>query len=59
MTPERLPDRCAFLFFPGAGAIQTLLISDSLFRINDVAKRKKYVSLVDSVKESGGEVCQS
>mmetsp|Transcript_19667 Transcript_19667/g.54879 ORF Transcript_19667/g.54879 Transcript_19667/m.54879 type:complete len:382 (-) Transcript_19667:320-1465(-) len=37
------------------GAIQTLLISDSLFRINDVAKRKRYVGLVDSVKESGGE----
>lgn len=39
-----------------AGAIQTLLISDSLFRINDVAKRKRYVGLVDSVKDSGGEV---
>jgi len=39
-----------------AGAIQTLLISDSLFRIKDVTKRKRYVGLVDSVKESGGEV---
>jgi stalled ribosome rescue protein Dom34 len=38
------------------GAIQTLLISDSLFRINDVTKRKRYVGLVDAVKESGGEV---
>ncbi|KAK9817970.1 hypothetical protein WJX72_005116 [[Myrmecia] bisecta] len=37
------------------GAIQTLLISDSLFRINDVGKRRKYVALVDEVQEGGGE----
>lgn len=37
------------------GAIQTLLISDNLFRINDVAKRKKYVALVDAVRDGGGE----
>mmetsp|Transcript_13567 Transcript_13567/g.23825 ORF Transcript_13567/g.23825 Transcript_13567/m.23825 type:complete len:383 (-) Transcript_13567:665-1813(-) len=37
------------------GAIQTLLISDELFRINDVAKRRRYVGLVDAVKAGGGE----
>jgi stalled ribosome rescue protein Dom34 len=26
-----------------AGAVQTLLISDNLFRINDVKKRQRYV----------------
>lgn len=39
-----------------AQAIDTLLISDKLFRCNDVAERKKYVAIVDSVRESGGEV---
>ncbi|KAH6790550.1 Eukaryotic release factor 1 family protein [Perilla frutescens var. hirtella] len=37
-------------------AIQTLLITDELFRSSDVATRKKYVNLVDSVKASGGTV---
>ncbi|OVA01663.1 Translation release factor pelota-like [Macleaya cordata] len=35
-------------------AVQTLLITDELFRNADVASRKKYVNLVDSVKKSGG-----
>lgn len=35
-------------------AIQTLLITDSLFKNADVLARKKYVNLVDSVKNSGG-----
>lgn len=35
-------------------AIQTLLIIDDLFRSSDVATRKKYANLVDSVKDSGG-----
>ncbi|GFT04209.1 protein pelota homolog [Nephila pilipes] len=39
-----------------AQAIDILLISDKLFRCNDVAKRKSFVELVDSVRESGGEV---
>ncbi|GIY26527.1 protein pelota [Caerostris darwini] len=39
-----------------AQAIDTLLISDKLFRCNDIAKRKCFVELVDSVRESGGEV---
>lgn len=39
-----------------AQAVETLLISDELFRCKNVAERKKYVSLVESVKESGGDV---
>jgi len=39
-----------------AQAIETLLISDNLFRCQDVATRKEYVNLVDSVRECGGEV---
>jgi protein pelota len=38
-----------------SGAIQTLLISDNLFRINSVEKRQRYVALVDGVVEAGGE----
>eukprot|EP00879_Flechtneria_rotunda_P013137 GHRR01013722.1.p1 GENE.GHRR01013722.1~~GHRR01013722.1.p1 ORF type:complete len:159 (+),score=61.97 GHRR01013722.1:256-732(+) len=38
------------------GAIQTLLVSDKLFRINNVAKRKKYADLVEGVRSAGGEV---
>ncbi|RWS10320.1 Protein pelota-like protein [Dinothrombium tinctorium] len=37
-------------------AIETLLISDTLFRCEDVQQRKRFVKLVDDVKESGGEV---
>ncbi|XP_020571770.1 protein PELOTA 1 isoform X2 [Phalaenopsis equestris] len=37
-------------------AIQTLLITDSLFKNADVLTRTKYVNLVDSVKNSGGSV---
>ncbi|KAK4793114.1 hypothetical protein SAY86_023549 [Trapa natans] len=37
-------------------AIQTLLITDDLFRNADVVTRKKYVNLVDSVKDTGGTV---
>ncbi|KAI0510479.1 hypothetical protein KFK09_011081 [Dendrobium nobile] len=37
-------------------AIQTLLITDSLFKNADVLARKKYVNLVDFVKNSGGSV---
>lgn len=39
-----------------AQAIDTLLISDKLFRCNDVAQRKMYVELVDSVRDFGGDV---
>lgn len=37
-------------------AIEVLLISDELFRSQDVQKRKRYVKIVDAVKENGGEV---
>ncbi|XP_063701569.1 protein pelota [Culicoides brevitarsis] len=39
-----------------AQAIETLLISDNLFRCQDVNVRKEYVALVDSVRDSGGDV---
>ncbi|XP_076549213.1 pelota mRNA surveillance and ribosome rescue factor [Osmia lignaria lignaria] len=39
-----------------AQAIETLLISDKLFRCQDVATRKEYVEIVENVRESGGEV---
>ncbi|KAH7343822.1 eRF1 domain 1-domain-containing protein [Rhizoctonia solani] len=38
------------------GAIGTLLISDELFRSGDVKERKRYVALVESVREKRGEV---
>ncbi|KAB7506183.1 Protein pelota [Armadillidium nasatum] len=37
-------------------AIETLLVSDSLFRSKDLNERKKYVSLVENVKDNGGDV---
>lgn len=37
------------------GAVQTLMISDRLFRVNDVAKRRKYAALVEGVEAAGGE----
>jgi len=39
-----------------AQAIEVLMISDSLFRNCDVPTRKRYVYLVESVKETGGDV---
>ncbi|XP_050523069.1 protein pelota [Daktulosphaira vitifoliae] len=38
-----------------AMAIETLLIIDSLFRSQNIEERKRYVKLVDSVRESGGD----
>ncbi|THF96356.1 hypothetical protein TEA_012823 [Camellia sinensis var. sinensis] len=35
-------------------AVQTLLVTDELFRSCDIATRQKYVNLVKSVKDSGG-----
>ncbi|XP_071691101.1 protein PELOTA 1-like [Rutidosis leptorrhynchoides] len=35
-------------------AVQTLLITDELFRSSDVATRQRYVDLVKTVKDSGG-----
>ncbi|KAK7474489.1 hypothetical protein BaRGS_00034243 [Batillaria attramentaria] len=37
-------------------AVETLLVSDELFRSQDVQQRKRYVALVDNVRENGGEV---
>jgi len=37
-------------------AIQTLLVSDVLFRSRKIETRKQYVQLVDEVKQNGGEV---
>lgn len=37
-----------------SGAIETLLISDELFRAKDVATRQRYVRLVDGVREGAG-----
>jgi len=39
-----------------AEAIETLLICDKLFRARSVADRKRYVDIVDRVKEVGGQV---
>ncbi|XP_011494656.1 PREDICTED: protein pelota [Ceratosolen solmsi marchali] len=39
-----------------AKAIETLLISDKLFRCQDVALRKEYIHLVETVKKSNGDV---
>jgi len=38
------------------GAIGTLLISDELFRASDPVHRKRYVELVEGVKNHGAEV---
>lgn len=37
-------------------AVEVLLISDELFRAQDLKKRKRYVRLVDTVKEACGDV---
>ncbi|XP_043271725.1 protein pelota [Venturia canescens] len=39
-----------------AQAIETLLISDKLFRCQNVAMRKEYVELVESVRNGSGDV---
>ncbi|XP_045474773.1 protein pelota [Harmonia axyridis] len=39
-----------------AQAVETLLISDKLFRCQDVKLRKEYVRLVDSIRDSGSEI---
>lgn len=38
------------------GAIDKLLVTDELFRSSDVAVRKTYLALVETVKEAGGTV---
>ncbi|XP_031553957.1 protein pelota homolog [Actinia tenebrosa] len=39
-----------------AMAVETLLVTDKLFRSADLPTRRRYVALVESVKENGGEV---
>lgn len=39
-----------------AQAIETLLISDNLFKASDVKTRKEYIHIVDSVRDYGGDV---
>ncbi|KAJ8722563.1 hypothetical protein PYW07_003743 [Mythimna separata] len=39
-----------------AQAIEILMISDKLFRCQDIQQRKDYVAIVDSVRDNGGEV---
>lgn len=43
-------------FASDMGAIDKLLITDSLFRANDVSLRNKYVELVENAKSCGSEV---
>lgn len=37
------------------GAVSVLLLTDSLFRSNDILTRKRYIAMVETVRESGGE----
>jgi protein pelota len=37
-------------------AVETMLITDELFRAASIQKRREYIALVDSVKRNGGEV---
>ena len=37
-------------------AVETLLISDNLFRCQDVNQRKEFVELVENVRDAGGDV---
>ncbi len=55
------PDRCTYglkhvLKAADECAVSYLLLTDSLFRSNDVAERKRYGGLIASVKENGGQV---
>lgn len=38
------------------GAVRTLMITDSLFKNDDVQKRRNYIELVEKVQENGGDV---
>jgi stalled ribosome rescue protein Dom34 len=39
-------------------AVEELLVTDKLFKSADLQQRKKYVDLVESVKEHSGKVSQ-
>ena len=54
-------DRCAYgprhvILASGRAAIDTLLISDGLLRSSEIATRRQYVALVETVKSTGGKV---
>ena len=60
-TMETDPDRAYYGYDHVAMAqeqlaIDSLLVTDELFRSADLKTRRKYVSLVESVRESGGQV---
>jgi len=60
-TLKRDADRAIYgikhvLHAQAENAIQNLLVLDELFRACNIADRKKYVSLVESVRENGGDV---
>ncbi|GMG32760.1 unnamed protein product [[Candida] boidinii] len=38
------------------GAVKVLMITDTLFKSDDIPKRKKFIKLADKVKEDGGDV---
>ena len=37
-------------------AVQTLLVTDTLFKSKDIGERRRYVALVEEVRDQGGEV---
>eukprot|EP00923_Selenidium_pygospionis_P019891 GHVN01034602.1.p3 GENE.GHVN01034602.1~~GHVN01034602.1.p3 ORF type:complete len:284 (+),score=38.47 GHVN01034602.1:2864-3715(+) len=48
------PAHCAFAV--DRGAVQTILLTDSLFRSSTAAKRRKFNDLTEQVSHAGGEV---
>lgn len=55
------PDRAYYGFkhvqrAADAQGVETLLVTDELFRSQDISQRAKYVSLVDQVRDNGGVV---
>lgn len=38
------------------GAVESLLISDALFRSNQIARRRRYVQLVEEIRQANGNV---
>ena len=58
---QRDPDRAFYgykhvLAASQKQAIDVMLVTDALFRSNNVAERRKYSDLVDEVKQAGGSV---
>jgi protein pelota len=38
------------------GAVQTLMVTDSLFKSDDISERKKYIALVELCRSMGAKV---